>query len=118
MQLELRMEQTFPNRDKAFVPREKLTEYLLSETHPVGGPKAAFFRLHGFSEANIAELESQLIEVARSAPVVKVLQNHYGTKYLLDGRVLSPSGAQLSIRTVWIIEASDERPRFVTAFPH
>ena len=112
------MEQTLPNRDKAFVPREKLAGYLLSETHPVGGPKAAFFRRHGFGDASIAELEAQLLEVARTAPVVQVLQNPYGTKYVLDGSVLSPSGTLLSIRTVWIIEASDERPRFVTAFPH
>ena len=116
--LELRMEQILPNRDNAFVPREKLTDYLLSETHSVGWPKAVFFRMHGFGDANMAELEAQLIEVARSAPVVEVLKNPYGTKYVIDGRVLSPSGALLSIRTVWIIEASDERPRFVTAFPH
>ncbi len=116
--LELRMEQTLPNRDKAFVPREKLAGYLLSETHPVGGPKAAFFRMHGFDDANVAELEARLLEVARTAPIVQILQNPYGTKYVLDGRVLSPSGALLALRTVWIIETSDERPRFVTAFPH
>lgn len=112
------MEPILPNRDKAFVPREKLADYLLSETHSVGGPKAAFFRMHGFDDANVAELEAQLIEVARTAPVVQILQNPDGTKYVLDGRVLSPAGALLSIRTVWIIEAPDERPRFVTAFPH
>ena len=117
-QLELRMEQILPHRDNAFVPREKLVNYLLSELHPVGGPKAAFFRMHGFDDANIAALEAQLLEVARSAPVAEILQNPYGTKYVLDGCVLSPSGARLSIRTVWIIEAPDERPRFVTAFPH
>ena len=39
-----------PNANAAFVPPEKLTGYLLALAHPVGGPKARFFRAHGFDE--------------------------------------------------------------------
>src|SRR5262249_40607776 len=39
-----------PNREQAYVPRKKLTDYLLSETHPEGRSKAIFFRGHGYNE--------------------------------------------------------------------
>ena len=38
-----------PNASVARVDFEKLTEYLLSETHPIGRSKAAVFRRLGFS---------------------------------------------------------------------
>jgi hypothetical protein len=37
-----------PNADKAYVPPNKLLDYLLSLSHPVGGSKARFFRSAGF----------------------------------------------------------------------
>jgi len=42
-----------PNGTNAYVPREKLVEYLLSETHAVGKSKARFFRGFGFDETNV-----------------------------------------------------------------
>jgi hypothetical protein len=33
-----------PNAEKAVIERRKLTEYLLSETHPTGRFKAQFFK--------------------------------------------------------------------------
>ena len=50
-----------PNQEKAFVPKEKLTEHPSSETHVNGAPKAEFFRQYGFGPHNWAEL-------ARSPP--------------------------------------------------
>ena len=42
-----------PNRLQAYIPSEKLSAYLLSETHAVGKAKATFFRALGFNETNI-----------------------------------------------------------------
>ena len=56
-----------PNAEEAFVPHEKLTGYLLALGHPVGGPKAAFFRKHGLDETNLAALESGLLRIAQNA---------------------------------------------------
>jgi hypothetical protein len=39
-----------PNAEKAVIERRKLTEYLLSETHPAGRFKAQFFKNLGSSE--------------------------------------------------------------------
>jgi hypothetical protein len=48
-----------PNREQAFIQPAKLTEYLLSETHPVGKSKAKFFRYWGFNEETVSFLEQE-----------------------------------------------------------
>lgn len=45
-----------PNAAAARVDFEKLTEYLLSETHPIGRTKAAFFQRLGFARDRPEEL--------------------------------------------------------------
>jgi hypothetical protein len=67
------------------VPRIKLTGYLLAESHPVGGPKAVFFRRLGFDEENAQLLEAQLLKIARNEVVKSVLSSAHGTKYVIDG---------------------------------
>jgi hypothetical protein len=63
-----------PNREKAYIPVEKL------------------------------EVES-------------VITSPHGTKYIIDGLLQGTIGIQARIRTVWIIDIGEERPRFVTAYP-
>ncbi len=105
-----------PNAAEAFVPPEKLTDYLLALGHPVGGPKARFFRAHGFSEVSTAELADGLLSIVRTAEV-EVEENPHGTKYVADGDLPTPSGRTVHIRTVWIVEPKAPRPRFITAYP-
>ena len=45
-----------PNAHRAYVSRKKLTEYLLSLSHPSGASKALFFRAIGYSQDNADEL--------------------------------------------------------------
>ena len=106
-----------PDREKAFLPSRKLTDYLLSPTHAVGRTKARFFHAQGFDQTNADELAQNLIAIVHQQPVVKTIESIYGTKYIVDGPLMSPSGATVLIRTVWIIEKNDDRPRFVTAYP-
>ena len=105
-----------PNADAAFIPSDKIMGYLLSSSHPVGGPKARFFRAHGFDEMNTEKLETGLLAIARSADV-EVVQSSHGTKCVADGDLLTPSGERVRVRTVWIVEPADPRPRLVTAYP-
>jgi hypothetical protein len=49
-----------PNYKDAYIPVEKLRDYLLSESHPEGGPKAAFFELIGYSKERVVELEAAI----------------------------------------------------------
>ncbi len=106
-----------PSSELAWVPREKLAGYLLSSAHPVGSAKARFFRGFGFNEQNLGLLEAGLLLVARTSEVAATTETPYGTKYEIDGDLETPLGRKVTIRTVWIIEAGEQNPRFVTAFP-
>lgn len=107
----------FPNRDKTYIPPSKLTEYLLSETHTVGKAKAKFFQGLGFNETNPRVLEQSLLAIAYTGTIVEVVSSPHGTKYVVDGSLETPSGVVVEVRTVWIIEVEEDRPRFVTAYP-
>jgi len=106
-----------PNAERAVIERRKLTEYLLSETHPVGRFKARFFKKLGFDQANVEQFEEWLRIVALNESVTEIVGSPYGVKYIVDAQVTTLSGEQVSVRTVWLIEWEDERPRFVTAYP-
>ena len=105
-----------PNRAGAYVPREKLSGYLLSRTPALGRSKAQFFRAHGYSEQMIDRLERDLLSLVQTNEVTQVAESPYGTKYVVEGSMKTPRGTRIVVRTVWIVEA-DERPRFVTAYP-
>ncbi len=106
-----------PNREKAYVQARKLVDYLLSESHPVGAPKARFFRAAGFDAADAESLARAFVARAQAAEVVGTEQTGHGAKYVVEGEIDTPSGTPRRVRVVWIIDAGSERPRFVTAYP-
>lgn len=105
-----------PNRKNLIIPKEKLTEYLLSEIHATGKFKARFFRSLGFNETNVGLLEKSIRKVAEQ-PIREDSTSPYGTKYVIDGEIETPSGKAIQMRTVWIIEKGQRRPRFITIYP-
>lgn len=106
-----------PYRKKAHIPQEKLTEYILSETHTVGKLKAKFFRAAGFEETNVSILKKSLLDIAHLQEVSEVATSPYGKKYVIDGEILSHGSKVLKVRTIWIIESGQKFPRFVTTYP-
>ena len=106
-----------PNREHAFVPLSKLDAYLLSDTHPIGRLKSGFFHAIGFDKNKIDQLAEQLLLIARSEDVTDKVTTAYGTKYVVDGSIQTPLGITVPLRTVWIIERDEKRPRFITAYP-
>lgn len=106
-----------PNSKKAFVSKEKLLNYILSEIHPVGKFKAKFFRNLGFNETNIRLLEKTLIKLAQAEEINEVITSPYGTKYVVDGKINAPNRKGVGIRTIWIIEKGNQLPKFVTVYP-
>ena len=107
----------FPNREKAYIPISKLRDYLLSETHLVGKAKARFWRAVGLDKTNMDVLRQSLIDIARHGEVREVTTSPYGTKYMVEGSIQTPLGKAVRVRTVWIIDRGQDRPRFVTAYP-
>ena len=106
-----------PNAENAYIPSEKLIDYLLSETHAVGKSKARFFRAHGYDEDNLHRLEQDLFSVSRYNEIDEQVTSTHGTKYVVSGALQTPRGTTVTVTTVWIVEPPDERLRFVTAYP-
>ena len=90
---------------------------MLSETHAVGKSKAEYFRSYGFDIGNTGQLTQGFLAIARNAQVAGSEESLYGTKFILDGELETPKGVMIRVRTIWIIEANQDIPRFVTAYP-
>lgn len=106
----------FPNGEQAVVPETKLRDYLLSDTHPVGRYKAGFFKAAGYSRDAVTELEAALLAILANE-VSEVVENDYGTKYIVPGVLHGGRRGKKNIVTVWIILSGERTPRFVTAYP-
>lgn len=106
-----------PGSRQAVIPEAKLTDYLLSESHPVGKSKARFLRTLGFDQKNADQLRQALLSIAHTEDVTETQDTAHGVKYIVIGQVTSPRGEQVRLQTVWIIETGQEAPRFVTADP-
>lgn len=105
-----------PNSNKAYIPKEKLTDYLLLESHPVGGSKAKFFRGLGFNESSVGELSESLLQMAKN-DIKNMRKFTYGTNYMIEGVLETPIGKRIRIITVWFLKTKKSRPSFVTAYP-
>ncbi len=101
----------------AAVPREKIEQYLLSATHRAGCHKAAFFGSFGFYPGRWEVLAEALVRHASEHKVAKVEPSPSGTRYVVEGIIHAPDGRTPRIRSVWFIEAGEQNPRFVTAYP-
>jgi hypothetical protein len=106
-----------PSAERAIVDATKITEYLLNASHPDNGGKARFFESLGFSPAAPMLLAAALRGQATSGEVVQESMSTHGTKYVVDGQFEAPDGRRRAVRTVWIIDAGQELPRLVTAYP-
>jgi hypothetical protein len=106
-----------PNAENAFILNVKLTGYLLSAAHPRGRGKALFFASFGFSPAAPQVLEQALLQHARDNPVLRILETPHGVKYEIEAPLRAPNGYTPVVKSVWIIDHPDGRPRFVTALP-
>jgi len=105
------------NADKALVESAKLTDYLLSLSHPVGKGKAKFFMEFGFTRGKPGQLEASLLEHGLTQPIVETMTSEHGVKYVLECSVPSPDGRNPCIQSVWIVDTGKTSPRLVTAYP-
>lgn len=106
-----------PNFDKAIIPKAKLTEYLLSLSHPDGYGKAKFFMGLGFSPETWEVLAETLLRHAAECEVTKIESSPFGTRYVIEGVIVTPKGRMPLIRSVWFVETGEQIPRFATAYP-
>lgn len=106
-----------PNAQKARVEKDKVVDYLLSETHPDGRSKAAFFLRFGFDRRLWHRLAEALRTHGAANEITRTETSAYGTRYTVDGIIETPDGRDPTIRTIWIIDNANSEPRLVTAYP-
>jgi hypothetical protein len=106
-----------PNVNSAIVTQSKVAGYLLNPAHATGASKAAFFMRFGFGADEWRQLAEALLQHAAENEVARMESTHYGTRYVVDGPLRSPSGHVLNIRSAWFIDVGSEILRFVTAHP-
>ncbi|WP_439546717.1 DUF6883 domain-containing protein [Sandarakinorhabdus sp.] len=96
------------------VDLRKISAHLLDPTHPQNGGKARFLQDHGFdAETRAASLAGH----PQRHPVANEQTSPHGRKFVVHCALASPDGRDPCITSVWIIDAGDDRPRLVTAYP-
>jgi len=105
-----------PNAENAIIHSEKIRDYLLSLSHPVGRFKAVFFYSLGYSSDNWQQL-SIAIRSTLQYDAIKKEKTEFGQKYEINGKIEGLSTKVAYITTVWIILKDEENPRFITAYP-
>jgi hypothetical protein len=103
--------------DEALIEPAKVRDYLLSDSHPIGRFKAAFFRSMGYSSAEWQLLERDLRALVAASDAVRGQATPHGQKYEVRGILQGPSGRAAALITVWIVLAGEDAPRLVTAYP-
>lgn len=106
-----------PGASRAYVAPAKLRDYLLSATHPIGGSKARFFARVGLGAAAWPALRRAIEAIAADGEAEPGAATLFGQKYVVRGTIQGPGGRAASIVTIWIVLATEDFPRFITAYP-
>ena len=106
-----------PNRHLAIVEKTKLTDYLLSPSHPAGRSKAGFLRRFGFDASNWETLQESLLHHVAAAENATAMETQFGTKYMIEASLEAPDGRRPHIRSIWFIEIGQQVPKLVTVVP-
>lgn len=94
-----------------------MREYLLASANPRARGKPAFFRALGFSLADWQALQAALLQLGRDGVATPGQVSEFGTKYEVRATICGPTGRQAVVRTVWIVNAGEDCPRLITAYP-
>jgi Domain of unknown function (DUF6883) len=105
------------NAPNAAVSREKIVDYLLNPAHPDNGGKAEFFTELGFRREQWEILATALKNLVLIEEVTRVSESPHGKKYVVVGRIQSPSGKTPMVQTIWIVDKGLDTARLVTAYP-
>jgi hypothetical protein len=106
-----------PNAGQAYVDPRKITEYLLSTSHPRGSDKAAFFARFGFSVQHWTTLRDALIDHLLCNNFSSAASDRFGQTFKVLGTLKSPDGRNPRVLVTWIVLKGESIPRLVTAVP-
>ncbi len=105
-----------PNRDRAVVDIEKLSNYSLNPEHRRGCHKARVFAASlGLTIDNAEELRTMLLAAARDNDAISAELDEYGARYMIDFMAVGPAG-QAIVRSSWIIRRGEDFPRLTSCY--
>lgn len=106
-----------PHLDRAVIPETKIVGYLLNFRHSSGRGKARFLEGFGFRAQDWLVLRDAIVAHAGANDVTASRQTPFGTRYEIDGPLLTPGGRAPIVRVVWFIDPRETIPRLVTLVP-
>ena len=105
-----------PNADKAVLEIEKLRDYCLNKSHPVGKHKARVFQsVLGLNSSNAEELKNFILEKIKKSKAILSEIDKYGQRYTVD-IIFSKYGNETVIRTNWIIKIGTNYPSLTSCY--
>ena len=103
-----------PNHKNAYIPSDKLKNYLLNPSKDPGKSKA--FKALGYNMRNADKLEADILDGLRHNSGATYAPNKYGT----PAEVTMTLGItkRVKVRTAWMYDKGSNKPRFITAYPY
>lgn len=106
-----------PNAQQAVIAPEKLRDYLLNAQHRKGASKARILIRCGYASESWQILEADLRSQHLSAEVFRTTQNAYGERFEIRAPLRTPTGRELTVRSIWQIDRGTNVPRLITMYP-
>ncbi len=72
-----------PNVQDGVISPEKIENYLLSDSHPIGRFKAFFLKNLGYDDSDTSTLVRDLLAVAQENDISETQSSDFGTKYVI-----------------------------------
>ncbi len=106
-----------PHAELAVIETEKIRDYLLWASHPIGRFKAPVFQAMGYRQDQWEQLAADLREQHALSEVDEVVETQHGRKYAIRANLKGPNGRTFAMQSIWIILKGEDVPRFVTTYP-
>ncbi len=105
-----------PNAQSAYIPDEKLYDYCLSESHPVGKHKALVFKeVLGITIENAEVLQKAIMQAILEKEAIFQKATKFGTLYIVDFELVNEERSAI-VRSAWVIPNDDSRPRMTSCY--
>jgi hypothetical protein len=102
--------------DDAIIPDSKIAHYLL--VLKAKDDKSQFLAQAGFTQNNPNLLKAAIRELANNCEAIPDTKNEYGQFFLAIGKITGLDNCQLSVITVWVQRAVDQKFQFITLKPY
>ncbi len=95
------MDMKLPNAEKAIIPSDKLTSYLLNLDHRRGGSKAKLLVLLGYKASSWDVLAEDIRREHLSSDVVEEHDSEWGKRYEIVAPLTGPLEDTVLFRSIW-----------------